>query len=1145
MKSRFYLKKCGVLFLLVVLLLGMFPSPTQVHAMQENRSEHAVEAKEKVGGQQSNIQTVADLLKLVEEFQKSGEFANSTTARSLQVHLTAVVRYEQTGATDKVVKHLTSFKELLAKLHNSKLISDEAFTDLTALTDDLLNQDNPEEGVFDTKPAIQSLKRLIPDHYQQVEFLAVPQDEDGNDYFKLTGTPGKIQIQGTSPAVLLTGFNWYLKYTANGNINWNGEQLHLPKTLPAPEAELKKTANVPHRFALNDTDDGYTGAYRNWEEWERTIDVLALQGVNEVLVTVGQEAVYYDTFKQFGYSSEEMLNWIPQPSHQPWWLLQNMSSFGGPVTEELIDARAQLGKKIADRLRELGMTPVFPGYFGTVPLDFVDKNPQGRVIPQGDWISGFVRPDWLDPRNELFPQVAETFYEKQAQRFGKTTMFKMDLLHEGGRPGDVPIPAAAKAVESALQQAHPGAIWTILGWQNNPSKQLISSLDKDKILILDGLSDRYSDLNRESTWPDTPYAFGSIWNFGGHTTMGANMSVWNEKYWEWKNKTGSNLSGIALMPEGSNNNPVAFDFLTEMAWQDGPVDMDSWFAKWSERRYGQVDKHAQAAWKTLQDTAYNMPADGWSEAHDGLFGAQPSLSVDTAALWSPASERYNTQQFNQALSELLQVAPELRDSSAYRYDLMDVTRQVLSNQSRVLLPKIKEAYDAKDKALFTSYTTKWLEWMKLMDEVVSTNDQMLLGTWLKQAQSWASDKEEAAKYEYDARSLITVWGHAQPSRGGLHDYANREWGGLVESFYYDRWNTYFTELSNALDENRQPQQIDWYAMGDEWARSQNDYPTTPVGDIHEISEDVLNNLSTFGFPLTSEVSASSGAIAKGETVTVTLTLMNDNSFSTVEDINLALHSATGFNVKPLGDTTSTSLAPGELMSVQYGITLSDEEAQYKLVEMLTAEATYRIGDESQSSTSEVKLMTANAVGAEFKTVSFNDSTFGQSGNLFGIYGGGADLWGGTNEFGSIYREEEMKDGTTVITRVVSQDDTWAWARAGIMVRNDMTQYGSTGTVNLALTPGNGCVLSWDSNNDGYFDNFSQKDFSGPVYLKLTKNGKTFTGSCSQDGETWTTVGTATISSTEATQDVGLFMTATNVVSGKKGLVEFDGFAVRR
>src|SRR5919108_163190 len=111
--------------------------------------------------------------------------------------------------------------------------------------------------------------------------------------------------------------------------------------------------------------------------------LLALPGVNEVLVYAGADAVYYDTFREFGYSDAELRAWIPAPAHQPWWLLQNMSGFGGPVSKRLIDQRAALAKKIIKRLRELGMTPVLPGYFGTVPDGFTDKNPEARVVPQG------------------------------------------------------------------------------------------------------------------------------------------------------------------------------------------------------------------------------------------------------------------------------------------------------------------------------------------------------------------------------------------------------------------------------------------------------------------------------------------------------------------------------------------------------------------------------------------------------------------------------------------------------------------------------------------------------------------------------------------------------------------------------------------
>ena len=96
----------------------------------------------------------------------------------------------------------------------------------------------------------------------------------------------------------------------------------------------------------------------------------------------------------------------------------------------------------------------------------------------------------------------------------------LDLLHEGGNAGDVPVGEAAKAVETALRTAHPDAIWAILGWQTNPSTDLLKAVDSSRMLIVDGLSDRYTTVtDRESDWGATPYAFGSIWNFGGHTPV--------------------------------------------------------------------------------------------------------------------------------------------------------------------------------------------------------------------------------------------------------------------------------------------------------------------------------------------------------------------------------------------------------------------------------------------------------------------------------------------------------------------------------------------------------------------------------------------------------------------------------------------------
>ncbi|HET6856491.1 MAG TPA: alpha-N-acetylglucosaminidase, partial [Streptomyces sp.] len=404
-----------------------------------------------------------------------------------------------------------------------------------------------ESPAYDTGPARAALERLLPHHADQFRLGVLPPDPGSptrGERFRVHGVTGRIDVAATSPAAALSGVHWYLKYVCGAHISWSGTQLDLPRRLPAPGRPLERSATVAHRFAFNDTHDGYTAPYADWARWERTIDVLALHGCNELLITAGQEAVYHRLLQDFGYSDAEARGWLPAPTHQPWWLLQNMSGYGGPLSPELIEKRAALGRRITDRMRELGMSPVLPGYFGTVPGGFAERNPGARTVPQGVW-NGLARPDWLDPRTGAFREVAAAFYRHQHELLGPFGHFKMDLLHEGGNAGDVPVPEAARAVETALRTARPGATWVILGWQANPRRDLLDALDKEHLLIVDGLSDLDTVTDREKDWGGVPYAFGTIPNFGGHTTIGANTPVWTDRFEAWRTKPGSALRGIA------------------------------------------------------------------------------------------------------------------------------------------------------------------------------------------------------------------------------------------------------------------------------------------------------------------------------------------------------------------------------------------------------------------------------------------------------------------------------------------------------------------------------------------------------------------------------------------------------------------------
>ncbi|MCB8904964.1 MULTISPECIES: alpha-N-acetylglucosaminidase [unclassified Streptomyces] len=693
-------------------------------------------------------------------------------------------------------------------------------------------------ALFDPAPARASLERLLPSRAAQFTLLPVEEPASG-DYFEVSGEAGAIVVRGTSPATLLTGVGWYLERVAGVDLGWPGSSVgRLPGTLPAVATAITRSASVPHRYALNDTDEGYSGAYRDFASYQHDIDLMALHGVNEVFVPTGAEYPYYRALQEFGYSAAELRDWIPAPAHQGWWLLQNLSGFAGPVSEQLVEARATLGGRIAQHLRSLGMTPVLPGFFGTVPADFATRNDGAVTVPQGKWV-GFDRPDWLDPNGPVFARLAAAYYRFQQERFGDSDMFKMDLLHEGGVAGAVDVAAAAGAVQRALDTARPGATWVMLGWQNNPTDALLSGVDRRRVLIVDGLSDRYDGLDREVRWGGTPYAFGTIPNFGGHTSIGANTGAWVDRFHAWLGKQDSALRGIAYLPEATGGSPAAFDLFTELAWQATPIDQKSWFADYAARRYGGTDPHAAAAWEQLRLGPYSMRSGTWSEPQDSLFGARPGLTAATAAKWSPKTMRYDAATVERALAELLQVAPRLRTTDAYRFDLVDVARQALTNRSRVLLPRIKAAYEAEDLTGFRALVREWQAHQELLGRLVGSDQRFLIGPWLADARSWGADPEEQDQLEYDARSILTTWADRGPSEtGGLHDYANREWSGLVQDVYAPRWAAYFASLDRALVTDTAPVAVAWFTRDDTWARGHQRYPTTPTGDPFALAGEV-------------------------------------------------------------------------------------------------------------------------------------------------------------------------------------------------------------------------------------------------------------------------------------------------------------------
>ncbi|GBR43961.1 alpha-N-acetylglucosaminidase [Neokomagataea thailandica] len=701
----------------------------------------------------------------------------------------------------------------------------------------------------DDRALQQVVGRQFPGWEDHFRFVLTP-DEDKHDHFSIAENGSKITVSGNTSSALLTGVGWYFKYGAHQLMSSNGVPVEHPFVASRGGFHANKRSSVQYRYALNQNVDGYTTAYWSDTDWQHELDIYALSGINTMLVERATEAVIAKTFSHFGYTEDDIRATLSMPAHLNWQLMGNLCCFGGPPSKALLKERILSTQHIVKQMRSLGMMPVFPGFYGMVPGDFAKRFPKAHVINQGTW-NGSNRPAWLDPRDPLFPKIAREYYKVQKELFGDSSIYDLELFQEGGMAGDVPLKPAISVIEQSLQEAHPGARWMILGWRDQPAKEILEVVPHDKMFIVDLHQNAVRRPDRGADFLGADYVYSGLWDYGGRVALGGEAYDYGVRL-PTLPATQPSMVGMGIYTEGMDNNPYLFDLFNEASWHDKPMELEEWTKAFAVRRYGVSDLHLQKAWQGLLKTVYSKTAtlphvrdEDDAAPIESLFNATPDLDLKRSNFHGSVEVYYDFSALQAVMEEFLKAPASFDQISAYRYDLVDVTRQVLANQARILLPKIKVAYEAGDLAHFQKMTQAWLALMDMQDELLGTNEFFRLGRWLSFPSGWAHSPQEARQLSYDARSLLTSWGNRSASDAGqLHDYANKDWQGLTRDLYRKRWEAYFASLEVALKVKARPKKIDWYPMADDWNHQMNVYTAAPQGSAREVAAKIDHFLRT-------------------------------------------------------------------------------------------------------------------------------------------------------------------------------------------------------------------------------------------------------------------------------------------------------------
>jgi len=288
-------------------------------------------------------------------------------------------------------------------------------------------------------------------------------------------------------------------------------------------------------------------------------------------------------------------------------------------------------------------------------------------------------------------------------------------------------------------------------------------------------------------------------------------------------------------------------------------------------------------------------------------------------------------------------------------------------------------------------------------------------------------------------------------------------------------------------------------------------------------------------------------LSGGQSTQMTATVSNIGAVS-LSQLGLTLNVPSGWSVQPSSPQTVASIGPSSSVDVAWKVVAS-EPTQPIASEQLGMTVTFDLDGVPSQVQAVQAVQVASPVQAPYRTFASTKipAQFGELDGNFAIDAAGTDDWIGIDQAGTIYLPGAAGPNMTAVAEITSQTDTSPYAKAGIMVRNNITEAGnSPGYVILFVSPSHGFELEWDNNGGGFIDTGTPVGgtptvTSYPSWVKLVKSGATFTGYWSTNGTTWNLVGTATVPETASTQDVGIFSTSHS--TGVAGLSTFSNFTV--
>ncbi len=685
---------------------------------------------------------------------------------------------------------------------------------------------------------------------------------DSTDNFTLYTRGKKTVITANNDISMAMGLNYYLKHYAKVHVSWYvPQQPIVVSSWPVVPQPVSRKAVVSIRFFLNYCTYGYTMPWWQWKQWEHFIDWMALNGINMPLALTGQEAVWYEVWKDFGLTDEEIRNYFSGPAHLPWHRMANLDGFGGPLPMSWIQDQQVLQQRILVREREWGMKPVLPAFAGHVPAKIKDMFPQANIQPLSSWC-GFAPTCFLHAEDSLFAVIQQKYLQLQTQMYGTDHVYSIDPFNEMDPPCWQPeyLANVSKNIYNSLLQVDEQAQWLQMSWvfyykckQWTPQrlKAYLTAVPQNKMLLLDYFCEKTevwrttidsymgSTDGKKYGFYGQPYVWCYLGNFGGNTMLVGNINALEQKLQSALHQAGSNLQGVGSTLESFDCSPQIYEYLFEKVWNPS-LSAENWVNDWAEMRLGATSNRVKMMWNMLHNGVYT------DNAFYGLgtqMVARPTFYGHGTYYTKPYYTYNNDILLAVCRSMTIYGTHWKHLPPSYSYDIINLLSQWLGNHFMEVRNRFTIAYNMQDTLGMQEQIAVANALFHDADTLLGCNTDFMLGAWIAQARACGHTPAEQEYYEQQARTLLTVWGGPV-----LNDYANRMWNGLIKYYYAERWNMFFNAALQAvcrhdtLSEDEFSRNLSVWEQT--WNTTHQSIPAKAQGDAIQVAMYVLQHVDS-------------------------------------------------------------------------------------------------------------------------------------------------------------------------------------------------------------------------------------------------------------------------------------------------------------